>query len=494
MDSENKTLSELLCGMCNKNQFKYRCPKCQFKSCSLTCCKQHKEDFNCDGVKLPFVPIKKFSEYDDDKSINDQKFLHSLSKSILKDHDHSLKRKNSNDDMGSDNNKNGIRKCKEQRIDNNKNDNENIDNQCGEEEIKSNNPLNNFEQQLYSNCHKKRVWLQYDESKNFEGSRYESYSDVVNWSIKMEFVKEFNDDGSMKVEDIVVKEEIVDKDLDVNKEEHDKEEERAVEMSSNDVNKNQEVISQVPYSEEEVSIDVIVINESEENPYEKTLISPEEGECMDTDDEGPIEISSKIIPPEEDKDKTELSKGSTSTIFYEDIKPYVPTEKGRFTYIARNIVETIKVSTLVKQFIKPKPFGVVVSKGNLDSEVMPHFINAGMDNIIVYMKVPIEGKERYYVLDMNKSILDNLRNRYILNIPTFVVTLNTEGSKIKTLSEMESLELHEYYKEKRNKSNFGGGRPYIKQHNNQNRNNRKGNFNRNSNNRGGFNNNKRGRN
>jgi len=52
------------CGVCGKNDAKYRCPKCETVSCSLACSKAHKKLKNsCDGIrdKTKFVPIKNFS-------------------------------------------------------------------------------------------------------------------------------------------------------------------------------------------------------------------------------------------------------------------------------------------------------------------------------------------------------------------------------------------------------------------------------------------------
>ena len=52
------------CGVCGKNDAKYRCPKCETVSCSLVCSKAHKKLKNsCDGIrdKTKFVPIKNFS-------------------------------------------------------------------------------------------------------------------------------------------------------------------------------------------------------------------------------------------------------------------------------------------------------------------------------------------------------------------------------------------------------------------------------------------------
>ena len=53
-----------VCGVCGKNDAKYRCPKCETVSCSLACSKAHKKLKNsCDGIrdKTKFVPIKNFS-------------------------------------------------------------------------------------------------------------------------------------------------------------------------------------------------------------------------------------------------------------------------------------------------------------------------------------------------------------------------------------------------------------------------------------------------
>ena len=52
------------CGVCGKNDAKYRCPKCETVSCSLVCSKSHKKlKKSCDGIrdKTKFVPIKNFS-------------------------------------------------------------------------------------------------------------------------------------------------------------------------------------------------------------------------------------------------------------------------------------------------------------------------------------------------------------------------------------------------------------------------------------------------
>ncbi|KAH9581590.1 cGMP-dependent protein kinase 1, variant 4 [Schistosoma haematobium] len=39
-----------LCAMCSENEFKYKCPKCEVKTCSLSCCNDHKAQFDCTGI------------------------------------------------------------------------------------------------------------------------------------------------------------------------------------------------------------------------------------------------------------------------------------------------------------------------------------------------------------------------------------------------------------------------------------------------------------
>ena len=110
---------------------------------------------------------------------------------------------------------------------------------------------------------------------------------------------------------------------------------------------------------------------------------------------------------------------------------------------ARSIPESIKVSTLIKQYITPKIFGIIVSKKDLDEEKMKPFWEAGLENINVYMKVPEGDNERYYLVDKEKSILNNLRNRYVRGHPKFIVALSKDFKYWQPLSEMEAQELHE---------------------------------------------------
>mmetsp|Transcript_9651 Transcript_9651/g.10992 ORF Transcript_9651/g.10992 Transcript_9651/m.10992 type:complete len:320 (-) Transcript_9651:1059-2018(-) len=66
-DLTNESLTEQdekLCRECKKNSWKYKCPACQIKTCSLGCVKAHKERVKCSGVRpsSTFVPIKEFDD------------------------------------------------------------------------------------------------------------------------------------------------------------------------------------------------------------------------------------------------------------------------------------------------------------------------------------------------------------------------------------------------------------------------------------------------
>ena len=60
----NEEINENECIVCHSKQIKYRCPKCQSKTCSLNCCKSHKIWSDCDGIrhKLSFVKMSEYSQ------------------------------------------------------------------------------------------------------------------------------------------------------------------------------------------------------------------------------------------------------------------------------------------------------------------------------------------------------------------------------------------------------------------------------------------------
>lgn len=53
------------CEVCNQGvQGKYRCPRCSIVFCSAACCKKHKADTGCSGIrdKCAFVPLDQFND------------------------------------------------------------------------------------------------------------------------------------------------------------------------------------------------------------------------------------------------------------------------------------------------------------------------------------------------------------------------------------------------------------------------------------------------
>lgn len=62
--STNIDLDSKICCMCNSETIKYRCPGCGLRSCSLTCVKEHKDVFECDGKRdrTPFIRMNNFDQ------------------------------------------------------------------------------------------------------------------------------------------------------------------------------------------------------------------------------------------------------------------------------------------------------------------------------------------------------------------------------------------------------------------------------------------------
>ncbi|RHZ80405.1 hypothetical protein Glove_136g142 [Diversispora epigaea] len=79
-NSENVT-NPKSCQICNNNDWKYKCPRCEFLTCSLTCSKSHKEKYNCNGIrsKTSFIPLNKYGYQE---LMNDYVLLEDLSRVI----------------------------------------------------------------------------------------------------------------------------------------------------------------------------------------------------------------------------------------------------------------------------------------------------------------------------------------------------------------------------------------------------------------------------
>ncbi|ORY05255.1 hypothetical protein K493DRAFT_333642 [Basidiobolus meristosporus CBS 931.73] len=67
------------CEYCKENTWKYKCPRCLLKTCSLNCSKQHKAETGCSGVrsKNHFVSM---NDYDYNNMMSDYVFLEETSR------------------------------------------------------------------------------------------------------------------------------------------------------------------------------------------------------------------------------------------------------------------------------------------------------------------------------------------------------------------------------------------------------------------------------
>lgn len=54
------------CEVCDAEVSKYTCPRCEVKTCSLSCVKIHKFELECSGIRdrTAFKSMKKFSNLD----------------------------------------------------------------------------------------------------------------------------------------------------------------------------------------------------------------------------------------------------------------------------------------------------------------------------------------------------------------------------------------------------------------------------------------------
>uniref|UniRef100_A0A915PWP7 Box C/D snoRNA protein 1 n=1 Tax=Setaria digitata TaxID=48799 RepID=A0A915PWP7_9BILA len=357
--AESTTASSVrLCDMCHKDSWKYRCPRCSFRTCSLPCSKEHKAKYECSGEReKSFDVIKRLTDYSSSVAVDDEKFLKNVTTSLssaserltelnnpnFPDAVHQVKESDSMAEViadisteeipvveGEENRANAFEDSESGLSDEFHDDRVVPQPQMNDKKILSVDHLEwkaiAMKRYLLNNAHRRRIWLTMTPEKKDNSSRHEQYSDTIFWTIRMIFRRE------EQVED----------------------EKRIVEVG----------------------------------------------------------------------------------------------------YTVNNIPESISVATLLRQFIKPKKIGPVVSKSDLDAEKMAPFQEAGIDKLMIYMPVPVDGKERFYVVDPSKSILDNTRNRFILEHPTFIVTVDNQFNDYVMLSEQEARELRELHRQKNRDQNM----------------------------------------
>jgi len=64
-----------ICQICKINKYKYTCPKCFIKTCSVNCVKNHKKRFKCNGIRDKFKKISKNTDYNEKVFFRDMKYL-----------------------------------------------------------------------------------------------------------------------------------------------------------------------------------------------------------------------------------------------------------------------------------------------------------------------------------------------------------------------------------------------------------------------------------
>ncbi|CAO3630937.1 unnamed protein product [Cunninghamella blakesleeana] len=75
----NKKDDDNICQVCQSQASKYKCPRCQLRTCSVNCVKQHKLDQSCSGErnKAEYVPLK---QYNESNMMNDYVYLEDVSR------------------------------------------------------------------------------------------------------------------------------------------------------------------------------------------------------------------------------------------------------------------------------------------------------------------------------------------------------------------------------------------------------------------------------
>ncbi|KAK2584136.1 hypothetical protein KPH14_006570 [Odynerus spinipes] len=69
------------CEVCGANKAKYTCPKCEVRTCCLTCVNIHKKELECDGIrdKIKFKPLPSFTDLD---LLSDYRLLEDIGRSV----------------------------------------------------------------------------------------------------------------------------------------------------------------------------------------------------------------------------------------------------------------------------------------------------------------------------------------------------------------------------------------------------------------------------
>lgn len=81
-DEPTEEAPKILCQICKKEEYKYNCPRCSLKTCSVKCVKFHKNKYGCDGEKDKFKLVAKQDDYNEQVFHRDVNFLNNAIKDI----------------------------------------------------------------------------------------------------------------------------------------------------------------------------------------------------------------------------------------------------------------------------------------------------------------------------------------------------------------------------------------------------------------------------
>lgn len=70
-----------MCEVCRSVAFRYVCPRCAKRTCSVACCQMHRKESGCDGRKQPTDNLK-VAEMNDASMKRDYNFLEKVSRSV----------------------------------------------------------------------------------------------------------------------------------------------------------------------------------------------------------------------------------------------------------------------------------------------------------------------------------------------------------------------------------------------------------------------------
>ncbi|KAI6221911.1 Zinc finger, HIT-type domain-containing protein [Aphelenchoides fujianensis] len=376
---------DVACESCQRAASKYTCPKCRFRSCSVECVKAHKEEQKCTGEAQPkptggaWAPVPKLSAFTATHSLDDQEFLHDVRERFHAQQPTAAPHRPPDEPIAPVG-------AAPQRSDDFR--------------------FSKTTGLLIKNARQRRIWLKVKEEEDVAKSHYEGFSDTVFWTVRLRFVQSVGADGRPATLLVAPPpKEAAERKLPGLDVYHSSDESAAAESPV-------KTLAAEPKPQD--------VEEGELEDEEERKAALEE----DDDDEPQLQIDSG--EPEEE-DAPEVPPPVAETAAAEPIElasvPLVRTPlelRDVFVYSVDQIPETLTVRTLLRQFVRPRDFGPLVSRSDLNVEALAPFL-AAPDAYLLYMPVRVGDRTKFYEVDREASLLTNLRNRVVCGHPELIV-------------------------------------------------------------------------